>query len=220
MKPTFLTAIFFSCFILGQVSLSYASDAYSSAYGSQATMSPATTNLSLSGGQLSQANYVPGNGVFLTGQPATAAPVMPQQMAPNPYFAQPSSQAYPGIPAQNYYPQSMPLDPMVGYGANSYTAYKPVYGQPSDMVQRNSASYLENNNFPYRKNPNMILNPNSMTGMNGAAGQPNNAVMNILTGSGQQVSNANWFQKVFHRGEQAQTQQMQAPNPGRKPSRW
>ncbi len=204
MKHKFLKSFLFSLCLLGQAG--FASDAYSGAYGKQAVMSPASTSLSLGNAntmpQQNPSNYAQGNGVYLTGQSAMPQP-MPAQA--NPYYAPPQAQTY-SSPAQGYYPQTMPLDPMVGYGANSYTAYKPVYGQPPQMVQRNSVNYGEPNNYPYRRTPEVVLNPNSMTGYNPEAGKPQSSVMNILNGiGGSQRPNGNWLQRVFHRNDSNNT---------------
>ncbi len=216
-------------------------DPYSSAFGPQATMSPATTSLSLSGnGGIPQAatpsSYTPGNGVYLSGQPAIVSsspmaqgmPVSAQPMAMQAPVANPYYGAAPAAQAPNYgYGSPYPGSPMeqMGYsaGGNTYTTTKPQYGQPSHMVQRNSASYVDNNSFPYRNNPSVVLNPNSMTGVGGQNAQNiNPGVLGILNRSnnnqqnGQTTQNgggmAGWMQKVFHR----EPGQAQAP----KASRW
>lgn len=183
--------------MVGQTCVS--ADPYTSAYGPQAIMSPATTSLSYSLPAQAQTNSAQPNGVYLTGQQQQASMPAAQPSTSAPYYAPPQMQ----MPAysQGYYPQTMPLDPMTGYGANSYTAYKPIYGQSPQMVQRNSTNYGEANNFPYRKTPEVVLNPNSMTGYNPEAGKPQSSVMNILNGITQRpVNNGNWFQRVFQRG--------------------
>jgi hypothetical protein len=226
MKPN---KIFLAFLISSLAFSSVNADPYSSAYGAQAQMSPASSTLSLGGNaQVTGApSYMPGNGVYLSGQPAIAqqaAPIMApiNGGAANPYYAPQSPVAAPAY-GQPYGAPMAAADPYAAYaGPNSYLTAKPAYGQPPHMVQRNSASYTTNNTFPYRNSPGVVLNPNSMTGLQNNQQNINPNVMNILGGNQPQAAtasaqtvplqsnNPNWFSKVFHRD---------ASQPS-KPSRW
>ncbi|MDJ0625651.1 MAG: hypothetical protein QNJ31_04700 [Candidatus Caenarcaniphilales bacterium] len=198
---------------------------YNSAYGPQAVMSPAASSslnipsqlanqqISSPNGQQSASAYVPGNGVYLSGQkailnqasPIPQAPVI-QPTQPVASFAQPYTNPY---QSNNPYGQQMPSAMMQQqaypspYGQNgTYQAYKPQYGQPADLVQRNSAMNLGNSNkLNYRRNPRIVLNPDSNTGIQRGK-EPNSAVLGILNGPKQTVGSggmSNWFRRVFSR---------------------
>ncbi|MDX1919793.1 MAG: hypothetical protein SFU25_03550 [Candidatus Caenarcaniphilales bacterium] len=235
-------------------------DPYSSAYGPQAVMSPATTsslNIGNSAPNASTSTYNPGNGVYLTGQSAlsptvnpTLAPSMamgpgmpssyPSGMAASPYYAQPQS-----MPSMGMMPNSMPqgyqspyasqmpsaapgYSPSPYANANTYEAYKPTYGNPAQMVQRNSSSYMAED-LPYRNKPQVVLNPNSMTGMQQGS-KPSDAISGILNGPRQTQSKGipgtNWLGKVFRKDATVAAQPAQPMAPIQntpsmsKPSRW
>lgn len=241
-------------------------DQYSSAFGPQAVMSPATTSSLNIGGNSAPNNsssspYNPGNGVYLTGQaaispnPAMSSSMNPGMMQPaspsmmqsmpygmsaNPYYGQQSQSMNPSMGMYSAMPNSMPQSfqtpypgqmPMnSGYSqtpfanANTYEAYKPPYGAPPHMVQRNSASFMSES-LPYRNRPQVVLNPNSMTGMQQGP-KPNDAISGILNGPRQSnartIPGANWLGKVFRKDPAVAAQPMGIQNTPTlsKPSRW
>jgi hypothetical protein len=233
---------------------------FSSAYGAQAQMSPATTSsLSLSSPpSQSSGPYNPGNGVYLTGQPAVSSGLnmpgafgagMPGSSAPgmpamgyggqSPYMAYPSMMGMQS-PMNSMGYQNAPMGGMMGGGAqqfgggpfanaNTYEAYKPMYGQPAHMVQRNSASYASGD-LPYRNRPSMVLNPNSNTGPQSTSA-PSNAISGVLNAPRISKGGANWLGKVFRKDPAAANMANAAvpnamPSPMAstasfgKPSRW
>lgn len=209
---------------------------YGSAYGPQAVMSPAaTSSLNLGPGQSSQMPaatqagngvYTPGNGVYLAGQsavvpqanPMPVAPVV-QPVAPVAPFSQPSPFGANPYQQAAYAPQQMASTTQYAgtpyqQPGNTYQAFKPSYGQPAHMVQRNSASYMSEK-LPYRQNPNIVLNPNSRTGIQRGK-EPTPAVMGILNGPRQTTSNSrisNWFNNVFNRKGVSTASNNQQPTP-------
>jgi hypothetical protein len=234
-KNVFLQSLILSfAFALLSFNTTKAAEQYTSAYGPQATMSPASTssinygNASSQQAALPQNNYAPGNSVYLSGQQPFAQPQ--SMMQQNPYYAPQASMQQQTMPQTSPYGSQYPsmgsyqqqpypaVDPSAYNAQNSYMTTKPSYGQPAYMVQRNSASYATDNNFPYRNNPSVVLNPNSMTGSQQNQ-KVNPAVMNIL-GNNSQANNptqsansntqGNWFKKVFH----------VTPASNRKVSRW
>jgi hypothetical protein len=139
MKPSTKRNIsgFFSIVLLSTLVLPSLSDSIptTGAYGKQAMMSPATTSsLNFGGSQPAQADasaqspYTPGNGVFLTGQPAVLPSTRPTAPQGNGFISPEQSYPMPGG-GYGYAPQQHPQMPYGSPYPGQQSAYAPQYGQ-------------------------------------------------------------------------------------------